>query len=91
LTLCDSIRKRSKACFIPFFDIDVELFMRTHSIWVGGPPQKAAATKAHPKHPHARAACGAPYLPDGGLKAAATGTTEETGMNVGHHKKTGLE
>ncbi len=33
------------------------------SIWVGGPPQKAAAT----------------------------GTTEETGMNVGHHKKKGLE
>jgi transposase len=30
LTLCDSIRKRSKACFIPFFDIDVELFMRTY-------------------------------------------------------------
>src|SRR3974390_2345764 len=30
LTLCDSIRKRSKACFIPFFDIDVESFMRTY-------------------------------------------------------------
>ncbi len=28
--MCDSIRKRSKACFIPFFDIDVELFMRTY-------------------------------------------------------------
>jgi hypothetical protein len=30
LTMCDSIRKRSKACFIPFFKIDVELFMRTY-------------------------------------------------------------
>src|SRR5438046_442337 len=30
LTMCDSIRKRSKACFIPFFEIDVELFMRTY-------------------------------------------------------------
>jgi len=28
--MCDSIRKRSKACFIPFFKIDVELFMRTY-------------------------------------------------------------
>src|SRR6266705_590800 len=32
LTMCDSIRKRSKACFIPFFDIDVELFMRTYIV-----------------------------------------------------------
>jgi hypothetical protein len=32
LTLCDSIRKRSKACFTPFFDIVVELFMRTYIV-----------------------------------------------------------
>src|SRR5438552_11086613 len=32
LTMCDSIRKRSKACFIPFFDIDVDLFMRTYIV-----------------------------------------------------------
>src|SRR5881394_2590891 len=32
LTMCDSIRKRSKACSIPFFKIDVELFMRTYIV-----------------------------------------------------------
>src|SRR5436853_1353566 len=26
----DTIRKRSKPCFIPFFKMDVELFMRTY-------------------------------------------------------------
>src|SRR6478672_5047397 len=26
--MCDTIRKRSKACSIPFFELDVELFMR---------------------------------------------------------------
>ena len=30
--MCDTIRKRSKACSIPFFDIDVELFMRTYIV-----------------------------------------------------------
>ena len=42
--MCDSIRKRSKACFIPFFKIDVELFMRTYivavfftSVWTDKP------------------------------------------------------
>ena len=33
----DTIRKRSKPCFIPFFKMDVELFMRTYigNIWTG--------------------------------------------------------
>ena len=26
--MCDTIRKRSKACSIPFFELDVDLFMR---------------------------------------------------------------
>src|SRR5213080_4011270 len=28
----DTIRKRSKPCFIPFFKMDVELFMRTYIV-----------------------------------------------------------
>src|SRR5437879_5784080 len=34
LTTCDTIRRRSKTCSIPFFDSDVELFMRTYIAWV---------------------------------------------------------
>jgi hypothetical protein len=29
---CDTIRKRSKACSIPFFEVDVELFMRGYIV-----------------------------------------------------------
>ena len=34
LTTCDTIRRRSKTCSIPFFDSDVELFMRTYIVGV---------------------------------------------------------
>src|SRR5208283_4217364 len=32
LITCDTIRKRSKACSIPFFELDVELFMRGYIV-----------------------------------------------------------
>src|SRR5439155_26545197 len=35
----DTIRKRSKPCFIPFFKMDVELFMRTYIEVAGWGPQ----------------------------------------------------
>ena len=47
LTLCDSIRKRSKACFIPFFDIDVELFMRTY---IGNVSPLPSHTSVNPRN-----------------------------------------
>jgi hypothetical protein len=31
--MCDTIRKRSKACSISFFELDVELFMRGYIAW----------------------------------------------------------
>jgi hypothetical protein len=40
------------------------------------PPEKAAATKAYPKNPHAKPACG------------ATEQSQETDLKIGHYKKT---
>src|SRR6266566_803523 len=40
----DTIRKRSKPCFIPFFKMNVELFMRTYIVVRGNIPSGSTAT-----------------------------------------------
>src|SRR6266699_568083 len=45
----DTIRKRSKPCFIPFFKMDVELFMRTYI--AGGPVKPRTEVVVRPDQP----------------------------------------
>src|SRR5437879_1547615 len=47
----DTIRKRSKPCFIPFFKMDVELFMRTY---IAGLPRLAAVKQSLALVPRSR-------------------------------------
>ena len=42
---CDTIRKRSKACSIPFFEPDVELFMRGYIALFASPRGMASEAR----------------------------------------------